>query len=87
MRFSHYDLGQLTSGKTVIVSLAGNAVNVKLMDNNNFQSYRNGRGHKYFGGLAKQSSVRLVVPEAGHWHLAIDFAGLKGNVRTSVRVV
>ncbi len=43
MDFIQYDLGQLSGGQTVEVSLVGNAANVRLMDSTNFNYYRKGR--------------------------------------------
>lgn len=86
MNFQYYDLGYLSGGEVVVVTLSGNAANVRLMDSSDFDSYRNGRRHSYYGGLAEHSPVRLGVPHSGHWHVTIDFQGLTGTVRTSVRV-
>lgn len=56
------------------------------MDSFNFNAYKNGRRHCYFGGLATKSPVRLAVPHSGHWYVTVDMMGLKGSVRSSVRV-
>ena len=87
MRFQHYDMGNRSRGEIVEVTLAGSAANVRLMDSNNFHSYRSGRQHRYVGGLAKRSPVRLQVPHSGHWHVTVDLQGLKGTVRSGVRLV
>ncbi len=87
MNFLHTDLGHLSGGQIVEVVLSGNAANVRLMDSSNFSSYRNGRRHRYFGGHAKRSPVRLQVPHAGHWHVAIDLGGYSGKIRASVNVL
>ena len=71
MKFIHTDLGNRKGGEIVEVNLSGNAANVRLMDSSNFQSYKNGRQHKYYGGHAKRSPVRLKIPRAGHWHVAV----------------
>jgi hypothetical protein len=86
MDFTHYDLGQLKRGSVVVVTLQGNAANVRLLDSSNFSSYRNGRQHRYIGGLAKQSPVRLAIPTDGRWHVAVDMQGLAGKVSTSIAV-
>ena len=87
MKFQHWDLGYKKSGEVVEVTLSGNAANVRLMDGSNFSSYKGGRRHRYYGGLAKKSPVRLQIPSAGHWHVAVDLQGLGGSVRTGVRVL
>jgi hypothetical protein len=86
MKFQYYDLGQLSGGETVVVTLSGNAANVRLMDSSNYQSYRSGRRHTYYGGLAERSPVRLIVPRSGRWYVTIDMQGLRGTVRFGVRV-
>jgi hypothetical protein len=57
------------------------------MDSSNYSSYKSGRQHRYIGGLAQRSPVRLQVPNSGHWYVTIDMQGLRGSVRTGVRVI
>lgn len=87
MNFTHYKFDRLQSGDVIEVTLQGSAANVRLMNNSNFQSYRNGRNHQYYGGLVKRSPYRLTVPISGLWHVTVDMAGLRGQVRSSVRVL
>ncbi len=87
MKFTHYDLGNKQRGEVVEITLTGNAANVRLMDSSNFQSYRNGRQHRYYGGLAKQSPIRLPIPNSGHWHVTVDMQGLGGSTRSSIRMM
>ncbi len=86
MNFQHYDIGHRSGGETVVVTLSGNAANVRLMDSSNFQNYRSGRSHRYHGGRATSSPVRLGIPHSGQWHVTVDLQGLRGTVRSSVRV-
>jgi len=86
MNFIHNDLGVLNGGEVVEVTLSSQA-NVRLMDSSNFSSYRQGGEHRFFGGLAKQTPLRLQIPNAGHWHIAIDLGGYGGSVRAGVRVL
>lgn len=86
MKFIHNDLGQRKRGEIVEVTLTSGA-NVRLMDNSNFTNYKNGRKHRYQGGLAKQSPTRLQIPNSGHWHIAIDMQGLRGSTRASIRIL
>ncbi|TXK30865.1 DUF1883 domain-containing protein [Pontibacter qinzhouensis] len=87
MKFTHYDLGNKKRGEIVEITLSGNAANVRLMDSSNFNSYKNGRQHRYYGGLATKSPVRLQVPNTGHWHVTVDMQGLRGSVRSSIRMM
>jgi hypothetical protein len=85
MNFLHYEL---TLGAEDIIEVTlDKQANVRLVDDINFHSYRRGAAHRYFGGLAKQSPVRLKAPHAGKWHLVIDLGGYAGTVRASVRVI
>ena len=87
MKFTHYDLGYKNGGEIVVVTLSGNAANVRLMDSSNFSSFRAGRSSRYFGGHAKRSPVRLQIPHSGHWHVTIDLGGYGGNVRSSISIL
>jgi hypothetical protein len=87
MQFVQHDLGYRTGGEVVEIALSGNAANVRLMDSSNFSSSRNGRQHRYYGGLAKRSPVRLQIPHSGHWYVAVDMQGLWGSVRSSARIL
>ncbi|MDQ6472531.1 DUF1883 domain-containing protein [Flavobacterium sp. LHD-80] len=87
MNFTHYDLGRKERGQIIEITLSGSAANVRLMDSSNFQNYRNGRTHRYSGGLARKSPIRLVVPSTGNWHVTIDMNGLRGTVKSSVRTL
>lgn len=87
MQFTHYDLGQRKSGEIVEITLSGSAANVRLMDNSGLQNYKNNRNHRYIGGLATKSPVRLQVPHSGHWHVTVDMAGLRGTTKSSIRTL
>jgi hypothetical protein len=86
-QFLHTDLGYRQSGDVVEVQLSGSAANVRLLDSSNLQRYRSGQAHRYYGGLARQSPVRLSVPSNGQWHLVVDMQGLRGTTRSAVRVI
>lgn len=86
MKYQHYNLNYLQKGQTIEINLSGNSANVKLMDTNNFYYYKNGKSHRYYGGHAKSSLTRLVVPQSGNWHLTIDLGGYTGNVSSNIRV-
>ncbi len=86
MDFVHYDLGQLTTGKTVEVALSL-AANVLLLDDANFNAFRSGRQYKYNGGWVTQSPYRIGIPHPGHWHIAVNLGGAAGSIRTEVRIL
>ncbi|MEK6300927.1 MAG: DUF1883 domain-containing protein [Acidobacteriota bacterium] len=85
MNFLHYEV-EAGPGNTVRVILDKQA-NVRLLDSLNFQKYRSGQEHKYYGGLAQVSPVSLKPPYRGHWHVVIDLGGGGGSVSASVQVL
>lgn len=87
MKFDHYNFGYQKRGTIVEVTLSGNAANVQLLDNLNFQNYKSGRQYRYSGGLVDRSPIQLMVPRDGHWHVTVDLQGLRGRVKHSARIL
>ena len=85
INFTKYDLGHLKRGSTVVVTLSSGA-NVRLMDWSNFNSYTQGRQHRYFGGLVDRSPYRIPVPNDGTWYVTVDVVGLRNGTSSSVVV-
>ena len=86
MNFLQFDLGNRKRGEIVEVTLT-NGANVRLMTSSEFSNYKNGRRHRFIGGLAKRSPIRLQIPNSGHWYVAVDMQGLRGSTRASVRTL
>ena len=77
----------MVGGTAVEVTLNTGPAKVRLMDEANFNHYRVRLRHRYQEGLAKKSPVRLQVPGSGTWHITVDMQGLRGTVRSSMRVI
>ena len=86
MNFLHYDLGNRQRGEIVEITLTSGA-NVRLMTSSEFSNYKNNKQHRYIGGLAKKSPIRLQIPNSGHWYVVVDMQGLSGSTRASVRTL
>jgi hypothetical protein len=86
MDYSVYDFKQLKRGDVIEVTLSA-AANVLLLDSSNYSSFRAGRQHRYYGGLARRSPTHLTVPRNGHWYVVIHIGGLRGSVRHGARVL
>ena len=86
MNFVYSDLGFRKRGDVLEVRLSRGA-NVRLLDSANFQRYKRGERHRYTGGLAKESPVRIQIPSAGRWHGVVDMQGLRGSTTASFRVI
>ncbi|MEX0711892.1 MAG: DUF1883 domain-containing protein [Pirellulales bacterium] len=82
MNYLHYQF-DLSPHDAIQVVLDRQA-NVRLLDEVNYQKYRRGEHHQYYGGLAKTTSVTLEAPREGRWHLVIDLGGYPGRVRAAV---
>jgi hypothetical protein len=77
----------LSEGDVVEVTLAGNAANVMLLDEANFQNYRQGRPYDYYGGYVRTSPFRIKAPRPGRWHLVVNLGGGAGRVQASGAVI
>lgn len=86
MNFLQFDLGNRQRGDVVEVTLT-NGANVRLMSSSDFSNYKGGRQHRFIGGRATRSPVRLQIPNSGRWYVAVDMQGLRGSTRASVNVV
>jgi len=65
----------LSAGDTVVVKLSHKCY-VRLLDDDNFQKYRNGFTYQASGGgYYEKSPVNIKVPAAGFWVIAIDMGG------------
>jgi hypothetical protein len=85
MNFLNYDVS--TGPDSVIeVTLSGNAANVLVMDEGNFQSFRSGGAHRYYGGYYTQSPIIIKVPP-GRWHVVAHLGGYAGHLTAAVRVL
>ena len=87
MKFQQYSLGHQQRGNVVQVSLSGSAANVRLLDSSNLQKFKSGRRHRYYGGLVRKSLASLVIPHSGTWYVTVDLQGLRGQVRSSIKVI
>ena len=83
--FTHYDLKDQRAGAVVEITL-NKVANVRLMTHGNFDLFKNARQHKFLGGVARKSPIRLTIPEAGHWHLVVDMEGHPGKADSSIKV-
>jgi len=84
-QFIKYDLGALSGGEVVTVTLRERA-NVRLIDSNNLTLYERGQQFRCLGGQAQRSPVQLQVPNPGHWFVVLDLGGGSGTIHSSVSV-
>lgn len=87
MKFIYNDLGNRKKGEIVRFTLKGSSANVRIMTASNFNNYKNGRQHKYYGGHAKRSPVDIPIPSNGRWYATVDLGGYQGNVNASISIL
>jgi hypothetical protein len=87
MKRQAHDLGQLSAGQVVRVTISGTEINLVLLDPINKSHYLKFKPYKYFGGHFKGSPARIVVPRDGHWYLGVDFGGASGSANYKIAVL
>jgi len=71
----------------VVVLNCDTQCNFTLMDDSNFESYRRGGGHQYYGGFKEYFPARIQVPHTGYWNVVIDLGGGSANIRYGLKVI
>lgn len=46
--------------------------NIRLMNDTNFRSYKNGGRHTYHGGAFDRFPAKIRVPSDGAWNITVD---------------
>jgi len=68
------DRRQLNAGDMVVVT-CDRQCDIRLVDDSNLERYKSGSRHQYLGGFYSVSPVRIVVPSAGYWNVALYGGG------------
>jgi hypothetical protein len=74
MEFMH-EREYLKRGDIVVVDCS-HRCNVRLMTDSDFQSFRGGKSHRYYGGHYDRLPARIVVPDDGWWNVTLDWAAV-----------
>lgn len=82
MRFVH-TRDYLNAGDTVIVHCS-HQCNVRVMQDADFQSFKNGGGHNYHGGKYTRLPAIIRVPTSGNWNTTIDLGGSTAAYKYSI---
>lgn len=80
-----WDLGDVTAGSSVVITLWGAESDVFLLSPENLARLRASEPFSFVGGHYQGSRVRLLVPTAGHWHVAV-VPGPAGAVEASIQL-
>lgn len=70
MKFVH-QREYLKEGDTVVIQCS-TTCNIRLMNDANFRSFKNGGRHTYHGGAFEDFPARIKVPSTGYWNITLD---------------
>ena len=70
MKFVHQR--ELLNEDDTVVIHCSQTCNIRLMNDRNFRSYKNGGRHTYYGGAFEDFPARIKVPSSGNWNITID---------------
>ena len=70
MKFIH-QREQLNEGDWVIINCS-QPCNIRLMNDANFRSFKNGGRHVYHGGAFDRFPAKIKVPSSGFWNITLD---------------
>ena len=70
MKFIH-QREQLKEGDLVVIQCS-QPCNIRLMNDANFRSFKNGGRHSYHGGAFDKFPARISVPSSGFWNITLD---------------
>lgn len=73
----------LAKGDVVLVQCS-HQCNVLVMDDQNFQAYRQRKKCTYFGGHFKAFPAKVAVPHDGHWNTVIDLGGRQAAISHTI---
>jgi hypothetical protein len=70
MKFIH-QREHLNEGDLVVIQCS-QTCNIRLMNDANFRSFKNGGRHSYHGGAFDRFPAKIVVPSTGFWNVTVD---------------
>ncbi|WP_439856830.1 DUF1883 domain-containing protein [Pseudomonas syringae] len=63
----------------LVVIECSQTCNIRLMNDANFRSFKNGGRHTYHGGAFDRFPAKIAAPSTGFWNITIDTAGRKAD--------
>ena len=85
MKFLH-SKEYLNAGDIVVVDCT-HQCNVILLDDQNFNNYRNGKRFSHYGGHYKMFPARIPAPSTGNWNIVIDLGGGTATIKHSISII
>ncbi|NBA97169.1 DUF1883 domain-containing protein [Pseudomonas sp. R5(2019)] len=56
----------------IVIIESSQRCNIRLMNDANFRSFKNGGRHTYHGGAFEKFPARITVPSTGYWNITLD---------------
>ncbi|MDZ5603887.1 DUF1883 domain-containing protein [Pseudomonas sp. RP23018S] len=56
----------------IVVIESSQPCNIRLMNDANFRSFKNGGRHTYHGGAFDKFPAKINVPSSGYWNITLD---------------
>jgi len=56
----------------IVVVESSQPCNIRLMNDANFRSFKNGGRHTYHGGAFDKFPAKITVPSSGYWNITLD---------------
>lgn len=81
-----YDLGDVGPGQSIVITIT-RSVEVKIMDQENYELYKADKDSKAFSGRLTSSPYRFKVPREAHWYVIINPNTYSGTAEFNVRVI
>ena len=85
MKYLLYDLGQAKEGNQIEVVL-GYAVNVRIMNEENYDSFSQNGTHRFMGGYIERSPYKVPIPFDDHWYTVIEAGSFFGKIKSLVKL-
>jgi len=76
----------LNQGDVVVVE-CDHQCNVRITDDANFDRFRKGMSHRYYGGFYRVLPARIAVPNSGRWNITVDLGGGRANVKYAINYI
>ncbi|MGR7890444.1 DUF1883 domain-containing protein [Klebsiella aerogenes] len=77
----------IEQGRVVHVECS-HQINVMVMDDNAYSSFKRGSRHNYYGGFYTRFPVNIAVPHTGYWNIVLALPpGYRANIQYSIGVL
>ena len=85
MKYS-YKGGKFNKGDKLKIKITKRA-NIHLMNQSNFDKFRDGKRYGYYGGVAVYSPYTMTIPNDGYWYVVVKpVAKMAGTLDFSMSV-